>query len=72
MEQGPVLQERGVALGPVLGIAGQTRLAVNIKGIQVSHLCYSLTKKCLALVSVFVTCINSMLASGKDQFRSQC
>lgn len=35
MEQGPVLQDRGVALGPVLGIAGQSRLMVHIKGTQV-------------------------------------
>lgn len=41
MEQGPVLQARGRALAPVAGIAGQSRVAVRLKGSQVrgpSHL----------------------------------
>lgn len=35
MEQGPVLEKRGYALGPVAAIAGQTRLAASIVGTQV-------------------------------------
>ena len=35
MEQGPVLQARGYALGPVAAIAGQTRLAASVTGTQV-------------------------------------
>ncbi|BDA45622.1 probable allantoate deiminase [Coccomyxa sp. Obi] len=34
MEQGPVLEKRGYALGPVAAIAGQTRLAASIIGTQ--------------------------------------
>ncbi|EIE22792.1 amidase [Coccomyxa subellipsoidea C-169] len=34
MEQGPVLQARGYALGPVAAIAGQTRLAASVIGTQ--------------------------------------
>ena len=36
LEQGPVLQERGAALAPVAGIAGQSRLAISLTGTQVS------------------------------------
>jgi hypothetical protein len=36
MEQGPVLEATGVPLGPVAGIAGQTRLAVQVHGVQVT------------------------------------
>lgn len=35
MEQGPVLESRGVPLGPVSAIAGQTRLFVSMIGTQV-------------------------------------
>jgi hypothetical protein len=35
MEQGPVLQSEGRALGPVAAIAGQTRLQAEIWGEQV-------------------------------------
>ena len=35
MEQGPVLESRGYAIGPVAAIAGQTRLAVSVEGTQV-------------------------------------
>lgn len=35
MEQGPVLETMGVPLGPVSAIAGQTRLAVQVHGVQV-------------------------------------
>jgi hypothetical protein len=39
MEQGPVLESSGAALGPVSAIAGQTRLAVQVHGVQViSHM----------------------------------
>lgn len=34
MEQGPVLESRGYAIGPVAAIAGQTRLAVSVEGTQ--------------------------------------
>ena len=36
MEQGPVLESRGYAIGPVAAIAGQTRLAVSVEGTQAS------------------------------------
>ena len=36
MEQGPVLESRGYAVGPVAAIAGQTRLSVSVEGTQVS------------------------------------
>ena len=39
MEQGPVLESRGYAVGPVAAIAGQTRLSVSVEGTQVS-LCF--------------------------------
>ena len=39
MEQGPVLEARGYAVGPVAAIAGQTRLSVSVQGTQVS-LCF--------------------------------
>ena len=35
MEQGPVLEAAGLPLGIVSGIAGQTRLAVTLQGVQV-------------------------------------
>jgi len=35
MEQGPVLESRAYAIGPVAAIAGQTRLAVSVEGTQV-------------------------------------
>ena len=38
MEQGPVLESRGYAIGPVAAIAGQTRLAVSVEGTQVGAL----------------------------------
>lgn len=38
MEQGPVLQDRGVALAPVAAIAGQSRLALTLHGTQVHAL----------------------------------
>ncbi|CAK0782730.1 hypothetical protein CVIRNUC_005925 [Coccomyxa viridis] len=34
MEQGPVLESRGYAVGPVAAIAGQTRLSVSVEGTQ--------------------------------------
>jgi hypothetical protein len=35
MEQGPVLEDLGLPLAPVMAIAGQTRLMVSIAGSQV-------------------------------------
>eukprot|EP00873_Tetraselmis_striata_P042555 jgi/Tetstr1/462819/TSEL_007769.t1 len=34
MEQGPVLESKGVPIGPVSAIAGQTRLFVTMSGVQ--------------------------------------
>ena len=42
MEQGPVLESRGYAIGPVAAIAGQTRLAVSVEGTQVCLLLWTL------------------------------
>ncbi len=41
MEQGPVLESRGYAIGPVAAIAGQTRLAVSVEGTQACSLHFS-------------------------------
>ena len=40
MEQGPVLESRGYAIGPVAAIAGQTRLAVSVEGTQASSVTF--------------------------------
>eukprot|EP00250_Pteridium_aquilinum_P013077 c21115_g1_i1 orf=285-1769(-) len=34
IEQGPVLEKQGISVGVVKAIAGQTRLSVNLKGLQ--------------------------------------
>ena len=38
MEQGPILESKGLPLGVVTGIAGQTRQHVMMTGIQVDSL----------------------------------
>ena len=40
MEQGPVLEALGTPLGVVTAIAGQSRLAVTLQGMQVGPRCY--------------------------------
>ncbi len=48
MEQGPVLETLGQPLGVVTAIAGQSRLAVTIEGMQAR-----LTRFCLAFTTHF-------------------
>ena len=45
MEQGPVLESRGYAIGPVAAIAGQTRLAVSVEGTQASSVTFLLVSR---------------------------
>lgn len=39
MEQGPILEAKGLPLGLVTGIAGQTRQLVVMSGTQVTFSC---------------------------------